>query len=191
MYAPSAAYVEAYFPVSLPATEYSGYNTSFTAPFADLSTTQWFTDPGTNTVGLQVCTEGCGYSQQYAFVSGGSPQGIVASPTNGLLYVADAGNNAIVAFAPGTCGGGCSFTSYPIPTASSSPEFLAIGADGNIWFTEYATNKIGVLKSTPPYTISELTLPTANAGPWAIALGPDGNIWFTEKTAGKIGVVMP
>jgi hypothetical protein len=45
-----------------------------------------------------------------------------------------------------------SFTEYPIPTASSSPYGIVAGPDGNLWFTESGTNKIGKVTTTGAFT---------------------------------------
>jgi virginiamycin B lyase len=34
-------------------------------------------------------------------------------------------------------------TEFTIPTASSSPEGIVSGPDGNLWYTEHGGNKIG------------------------------------------------
>jgi streptogramin lyase len=34
-------------------------------------------------------------------------------------------------------------TEFPIPTPSSAPESITPGPDGNLWFTEANSNKIG------------------------------------------------
>lgn len=78
---------------------------------------------------------------------------------------------------------------YPIPTAYSGPQALARGADGNVWFTESSSDKIG--KVTPSGQITEYTTPTANSYPTGITKGPDGNVWFTESATNKIGKVTP
>ncbi len=74
--------------------------------------------------------------------------------------------------------------SYPVP--SGAPNFIAAGADGNLWFTE-AANKIG--KITTGGTIAEFAIPTSNSGAWGIAAGPDNNIWFAEGNGNKIGKI--
>jgi streptogramin lyase len=59
---------------------------------------------------------------------------------------------------------------------------MALGPDGNVWFTENAQNKIG--KVTSGGTITEYPIPTANSYPWGITAGPDGAMWFTECLGG-------
>lgn len=83
-----------------------------------------------------------------------------------------------------------SFTAqYAIPTASSSPAGIALGSDGNLWFTEFAKSKIGRLGRAGH--IQEVVTPTVNAGPLGIASGPGPNLnlWFTEYNAAKIAEV--
>jgi streptogramin lyase len=76
-------------------------------------------------------------------------------------------------------------TEYPVPTAASHPEYIATGADGNLWFTELDGNKIG--KVMPSGAFTEYPIPTAAAGLLRITSGPDGSLWFTEGSKGKIG----
>jgi virginiamycin B lyase len=69
---------------------------------------------------------------------------------------------------------------------------LVSGPDGNVWYTENASGKIG--RITTSGQITEFPLPTPNSGPFGITGGPDGNLWFTEQanmlgritTAGQI-----
>jgi virginiamycin B lyase len=83
-----------------------------------------------------------------------------------------------------------SFTAqYPIPTKSSSPGGIALGSDGNLWFTEFAKSKIGQLDRAGQ--ISETVTPSVKAGPLGIATGsgPNLNLWFTEYNVAKIGQI--
>lgn len=66
---------------------------------------------------------------------------------------------------------------------------LALGADSNLWFTEFRTSKIGQLNTQAQ--ISESVTPTGNAGPLGIASGsgPAVNLWFTETNVGKVGQI--
>ena len=78
-------------------------------------------------------------------------------------------------------------TLFPL-TAGSSPFALCAGPDGNVWFTEGGTNKIG--RITPAGVITEFPVPTAGANPQYITTGPDGNLWFTENAA-RVGRITP
>ncbi|HZU36462.1 MAG TPA: hypothetical protein VFA18_11165, partial [Gemmataceae bacterium] len=73
---------------------------------------------------------------------------------------------------------------FPLPTATSGPEGIAVGPDGNLWFTETAASQIGM--STPAGSMMEFPLPTGSQ-PVSIVTGPDGNLWFTEEGTNKIG----
>jgi virginiamycin B lyase len=103
------------------------------------------------------------------------------------------------------CGGGTPITSgsptpsptlppqvtnqFPIPTASSRPAGITLGADGQIWFTEFAKSKMGRLVNSGK--VQEIVTPTKNAEPNGIASGPGPNIniWFTESNSGKVGQI--
>jgi virginiamycin B lyase len=73
--------------------------------------------------------------------------------------------------------------------ANVQPDFLTVGADGNVWFTEYDGNQIGYV--TPAGVLTEVSLPTAAAGPAGIVSGPDGAIWFAENGANAIARYTP
>jgi streptogramin lyase len=81
------------------------------------------------------------------------------------------------------------FTEYSIPTPGGEPTAIAAGADGNLWFTERAADKIG--RITPSGQITEYPIPTAGAEPTSIAAGPEGSLWFTERAADAIARITP
>lgn len=103
------------------------------------------------------------------------------------------------------CGGGTPVTSgtptpaptatpavtsqYPVPTASSKPMGIALGSDGNLWFTESATSKIGTLGSNGK--ITEQVTPASKAEPIGIASGsgPALNVWFTETRLARVAQI--
>jgi streptogramin lyase len=66
---------------------------------------------------------------------------------------------------------------------------ITAGPDGNMWFTEFESAKIG--RTTTNGAITKYPVPNTGLQntPWAIAAGPDGNLWFTEYGGGvgKIG----
>src|SRR5579884_2431095 len=73
----------------------------------------------------------------------------------------------------------------------SSPVFVAVDAQGNVWFTEPVSNAIGEL--VPNFTDPaasmwhQWTAPTANAAPFDLAFDGRGHLWFTEILANAIG----
>jgi len=77
---------------------------------------------------------------------------------------------------------------YPVPTPTCEPFGIAAGPDGNVWFTEYSSGKIG--RVTPAGAITEFPTNAPGAVP-GIAAGADGNLWFTEGDANKIGRITP
>jgi len=86
-------------------------------------------------------------------------------------------------------------TEYRIPTSEADAFFIAAGPDGNLWFTEDHSKKIG--KITPNGSITEYAIPNSpnenDAEPEGIAAGPDGNLWFAEYSsdANNIGKITP
>ena len=90
-----------------------------------------------------------------------------------------------------TIGGNSAFiTEFRTGIATaSSPAGIALGADGNLWFTEQAGDRIG--RITPRGVVTEFS---AGLTPFSLAssitAGPDGNLWFTEN-AGRIGRITP
>ena len=59
----------------------------------------------------------------------------------------------------GLPGSGSAITEYPMPTASSSPEGVAVTPNGNAWFAEADTSKIGEV--TPGGSFTEYPIPRA------------------------------
>jgi streptogramin lyase len=88
---------------------------------------------------------------------------------------------------PGTAAAGA-VVHFPLP-AGSEPEGIATGPEGNLWFAERGSNKIGRL--TPSGQLTEFAVPTADSKPFQIAAGPDGNLWFTLPGAGEVGRISP
>jgi virginiamycin B lyase len=79
---------------------------------------------------------------------------------------------------------------FSVPTTDGLPYWIAKGPDGNLWFTEFAGNKIG--RITPGGAITEFTVPTSASEPSGITSGPDGNLRFAELSGNKIGqLILP
>ena len=77
-------------------------------------------------------------------------------------------------------------TSEFLLPAGSEPTGIALGPDGNLWFSEYGTSKIG--KITTLGTVTEYSLPSGSK-PSDITPGPDGKLWFIESGTTKIGKI--
>ncbi len=80
------------------------------------------------------------------------------------------------------------FTEFLLPNAGSEPYGITFGPDDNVWFTEYAGNRIGRYDPTTA-NFAEFTIPTASADATAIVLGSDGALWFTESGTARVGRV--
>jgi virginiamycin B lyase len=65
------------------------------------------------------------------------------------------------------------------------PFGVAVGADGTVWGTEQAANKL--VRISPDGQIVEIDVPTRRATPGDIAVETSGAVWFLELNAGKIG----
>ena len=82
-------------------------------------------------------------------------------------------------------------TEHTLPTVNSEPLGIITGPDGNLWFAEESSGKIG--RMTPSGQLTEFTPPTtpqeANICPDSVANGPDGAIWFTDSCSSSVGRV--
>jgi len=74
---------------------------------------------------------------------------------------------------------------YALP-AGSDPRGITAGPDGNVWFTDRGSSKIG--KITPSGAITEYPLPSGS-DPGSITVGPDNNLWFIEGGTDKIAEI--
>jgi virginiamycin B lyase len=77
-------------------------------------------------------------------------------------------------------------TAFDVPTRGSGLGDVAVGADGAVWFTEIAANKIGRFAAG---RFEEFTVPTPSAGLTGLAVAPDGAAWFTELRGHRLGRV--
>lgn len=69
-------------------------------------------------------------------------------------------------------------TQFELPGPGSFPTRLALGPDGNVWFTETQEDRVG--RITPAGAIQMFQLPRG-ARPLEIVSGADGNLWVTEE----------
>ena len=75
-------------------------------------------------------------------------------------------------------------TEYAL-ASGSQPLSVTLGPDGNIWFTEYGADKIGMFDVTSQQ-ISEFAL-APGSGPWGIVAGAGDFLYFTTQQSGTIG----
>ena len=76
-----------------------------------------------------------------------------------------------------------------VPTPDSSVRGVAVGADGDLWYTANAVNKIG--RMAPDGTVrGEYDIPTPASGARCITVLADGRVFFTQYDAGMIGEVV-
>jgi streptogramin lyase len=75
-------------------------------------------------------------------------------------------------------------TQFTIKSPGNQPGDMTIGNDGNVWFVDHATNKIGRITRT-----GALAGFAAKKGshPSSITTGADGAVWFTETATNTIG----
>src|SRR5690606_35322302 len=66
----------------------------------------------------------------------------------------------------------------------SQPQSLAVGPDGNLWFTDGNLNQIG--RMTTGGEVAVFPIPTQDSFPSGIAAGWDGNLYFTEAGTGRV-----
>jgi len=77
---------------------------------------------------------------------------------------------------------------FPVPGARGLGD-LAVGPDGNLWFTDEDVNKVGQI--TVSGAVRTFPIPSNFGRPKGITAGPDGNVWFTEYFGNKIGRITP
>jgi virginiamycin B lyase len=71
-------------------------------------------------------------------------------------------------------------------TVGSGPDFICVGPDNALWFSEAGANAIGRLTTNGSY--KEFPTGGKSAQPSGIAAGPDGALWFTDFSGrGGIG----
>jgi virginiamycin B lyase len=79
------------------------------------------------------------------------------------------------------------YMSFDIPTYHAMPHTAYPDGQGNVWFTEYGANKIGVV-NVKTGKMEEFSIPSKIVtSPHNITRDRNGIVWFTEQTAGKIG----
>jgi virginiamycin B lyase len=153
----------------------------------------WYTDLLSGSVGL-VTTTGT-VLPDIKLTPHSGPLDVRRGPDGTSMWVTENFANQIARIYPRLNGGGCGVdghvsgdycvVEYPTPTVGSAPGDIAVGPDGNMWFTETNVGEIG--RITASGAITEFALPDPNSRPEGIVTGPDGNLWFTMHDTVRIG----
>jgi streptogramin lyase len=110
----------------------------------------WFTEYVDNRIG-RMETNGI-TTNEYALPTAGAPYGITAGK-DGSLWFAESGVSQIGRITPNGTNTNAVIAEFAIPSVSSGvasfPAFLAVGSDGNIWFTENNGDAIGKITDSP------------------------------------------
>ena len=159
----------------------------------------WFTEVG----GWRIATiNGSGAVTEFPVTLHNEPLNIVSGPDGAVWFTEDGiVNGGTGAIGRITTSGNLSEYVLPTPPGhDSGAGDIAVGPDGNLWFTwvtldptqPLATASHSVGRITPSGTITEF--PVSAGGGWppgGIAAGPDGNLWFAQGHANAIGRLLP
>lgn len=74
------------------------------------------------------------------------------------------------------------------PPRNFWPHGIAVGPDGNIWFTR--GNPAAIVRLNPSGTMDTFSLPYPGSAPVEVAAGRDGNVWYGDYRA-MVGRVTP
>lgn len=140
----------------------------------------WFVENGGDKLGR---ITPAGAISEFVLPSAISPVGIAKGKGNLLWFTGVQPNGQGVTGSINSTTG--VIKTYATPTASSGPNSIILGPDGNMWFTEEQSSAIAVVKTTG--AVLEYPTLTPNAAPLGITVGSDGALWFSESTAGRIG----
>jgi virginiamycin B lyase len=164
----------------------------------------WFTievnssaSPATPSYLAHIAPDGTGFSEQ-SF--GGSTASQLVSITvgpDGALWVGDGLQNALLRVSTA----GTLLQQFPIPTANAWPDSLAVGLDGNIWFTENVAGDGGFIKTATKVGVLNPSTGTFNelpvtGGATQIAAGANGDLYVSVQappgsTTGSILTIAP
>jgi streptogramin lyase len=151
----------------------------------------WFFDAGTDNLG-RITPSGSVTWFQVAG-TGNSSRSIVAGPDGNVWMTANsalASHGWILRITP--LGVVTKFPAgdNPNPQTGTGPDGITVGSDGNLWFTEEFTHRIG--RMTPQGQLTEFNVPDDVPGvdsvPGGIVTGPDGSLWFTESGTGRFSI---
>jgi streptogramin lyase len=133
-----------------------------------------------------------GQVEEFSLGAGTRPTAIVAGPDGNLWFAGVqylSGSSFADVVGKVTPAGKVTEFQPDTHSANLGLSDIAVGPDGNLWFTVGGRPKIG--RITTAGDVTEFELPSAVAKPDPIVAGPDGNLWFTEWANGKVGRITP
>jgi virginiamycin B lyase len=74
---------------------------------------------------------------------------------------------------------------HTFDSARGGPYGVAVAADGSVWGTLQAGNKL--VRIAPDGTLKEFDIPTRSSAPTDLAVDASGAVWFIEFRANKVG----
>jgi streptogramin lyase len=144
----------------------------------------WFSESEANKIGR--FNPWTAEFSEYPVEPRNKPLGVAVDKYNFVWYtIPDA--NKIVRLDPrsGLC------DTYDAPTDRCKPTYIEADAQGNVWFTEFESSRIGklLLNSTQ---FLEYSLPDNYAGPYHISISKStGDVWVTETRKNGVVRILP
>lgn len=116
---------------------------------------------------------------------GSGPTGVVVG-ADGNIWIMDSGQAPrgepkVLVVSPE----GVEISAFTLPSTEFVSQWVVAGPDGNVWFTQGTSDRIGRITKDMVYT--SFPLPTAGSTPQGICVGPDGALWFAETFGNRIG----
>jgi virginiamycin B lyase len=143
--------------------------------------TIWYAGYGGNHVGY--VDEFNGVAGETTLPTGGSGPWDLAEAPDGNLYVSENLNDDMARLA--------TLFQSPIPqtgvTSGSESESVVLGPDGNLWFTQFGLDHIGVVSPSTFVQIASYATASASSVPVDITAGKDAALWYTESGTDRIG----
>ncbi len=126
-----------------------------------------------------------------------NPWGIAFDSLHEIVWVAEPGcepKPTCLTKAPGIIGeydllDGSSIQDFPEPSGYTRPVFVAVDANGNVWFTEPDSDAIGELD--PQNSSFNQWSVHSGSAPLDLTFDKNGNLWFTEFDGNRIGFFNP
>jgi streptogramin lyase len=131
-----------------------------------------------------------GRAAEYRLAPGTHAQALVAGPDGNVWFAGLNYGIAGITDVIGRVTPGGKVTEFRLGThaANLGLSDIAVGPEGNLWFTEGGRPELG--RITTAGEVTEFTVPSG-ASPSRIAAGSDGNLWFTEERSNAVGRISP